>query len=245
MRICRLGRVAYDEALDLQLQLVELRQQDLIQDTILLLEHPPVITLGTRGKMEHIYREPRQLAADGVTIHKVGRGGDVTYHGPGQLVVYPIVKLYNRPGGIREFIETLEQAVISWLAEQYGLKPYTGHGKLTGIWIDDAKIMAVGLAVKQGVTMHGLALNLLTDLTPFSWINPCGLMKPVTSLHLLTQRQVDFRQAQDELAIRFADGLGEVFEWIERADLVDQAAALRRQLLSQKAHPAGSDQRGE
>ena len=226
MRICRLGRIAYDDALNLQLKLVALRQQDQIQDTILLLEHPPVITLGMRGKMEHIYREPQQLAADGVTIHKVGRGGDVTYHGPGQLVVYPIVKLYHRPGGIREFIETLEQSVISWLQERYGLNPYTGNGKLTGIWIDDAKIMAVGLAVKQGVTMHGLALNLITDLTPFSWINPCGLMKPVTSLHLLTKQPVDFGQAQTELGNRIAEGLGDAFEWIERSDLEHQAGQL-------------------
>lgn len=219
MNIVMAGMMPYDQALDLQLQLLARRQQDLIDDTLLLLEHPPVLTLGTRGNMEHIYCSQEQLDEAGVAIFKVGRGGDVTYHGPGQLIVYPIVKLYHREGGIRVFIEKLEQSVMQWLAESFQIESSAGQGKLTGIWVNDAKIMAVGLAVKQGVTMHGLALNLKTDLTPFTWINPCGLNKPVTSLHLLTDQPFDFDQTAREIGCKMADLLGDEAVWLSLTEL--------------------------
>lgn len=214
IQIVRAGMMPYDQALDLQLRLLALRQQDQVDDTLLMLEHPPVITLGTRGQMDHVYRSEEELAAAGISIHKVGRGGDVTYHGPGQLIIYPIVKLYHRPGGIRTFIETLEQTVMAWLWDVHRVRSYCGQGKLTGVWVDEAKIMAIGLAVKQGVTMHGLALNLNTDLTPFDWINPCGLDRPVTSLRELRGRPVSLPDSVSQLGGRLAAALGADAVWL-------------------------------
>lgn len=219
MNLINLGLVPYSEALELQYRLQTARQMDQIDDTILLLEHKPVLTLGTRGKLENIYCDQEELEAAGITIFNVSRGGDVTYHGPGQLIVYPIVKLYNREGGICSFIHSIEQAVIDWLKTEFDIDSYSGQNKLTGVWVGEAKIMAVGLAVNQGVTMHGLALNLLTDLKPFSWINPCGLGKPVTSLELLTAKEINFDRAVREIGELIANQLGDNFAWCGLEDI--------------------------
>lgn len=222
IQIVKAGLMPYDQALELQLRLLALRQQDRVQDTLLLLEHPPVITLGTRGRMDHIYRSEEELASAGISLYKVGRGGDVTYHGPGQLILYPIVKLYHRPGGIRDFIEMLEQAVMTWLWDVHRVRSICEQGKLTGVWVEDAKIMAIGLAVKQGVTMHGLALNLNVDLTPFGWINPCGLDRPVTSLHILRGQPVSLQDSLHSIGDRLAGAMDAVPVWMDRQALFRQ-----------------------
>lgn len=222
MDLIRLGLVPYEDALELQQTLQKKRQLDLIDDTILLLQHPPVLTLGTRGKTENIFCTEEELCEAGITVFNINRGGDVTYHGPGQLIIYPIIKLYGRSGGIREFIKSIEQAVINWLSEKHQIESHSGQDKMTGVWVGEAKIMAVGLSVNQGVTMHGFALNLNTDLKPFALINPCGLNKPVTSLHILTERPIDFSSSEIEIGSRIAEMLGEESVWQDLGNISER-----------------------
>lgn len=212
--ICRLGLADYAEVLDLQNRLVALRSDGRIADTCLLLEHPPVLTMGTRGHDEHIYLGPAELAARGIAVHWIDRGGDVTYHGPGQLVCYPIFRLSDYEGGIRLFISQLQQAILQMLATEYGIDAESRSGKLTGVWAGDRKIAAFGLAVRHGVSMHGFAFNINTDLTPFSWINPCGLSMGVTSVACELGHAVDMDTAYDQMAVFLAGAFGRPAEWV-------------------------------
>ncbi len=208
IRYLYLGRVPYGEALRLQEELVALRTQDRIGNVLLLLEHPPVLTLGRNAKRANILASDEQLAARGVTIHEINRGGDVTYHGPGQLVGYPIFDLRSlrSPSGGRlgpvDFVRLMEEALIRLCAE-FGVPAGRICG-LTGVWcyltwgnlLDESngrtakdppggerKIAAIGIHVARGVTSHGFAFNVTTDLRDFALINPCGITgRPVTSL---------------------------------------------------------------
>jgi len=212
-----LGRVAYDEALRLQEELVELRRADRIANTLLLLEHPPVLTLGRNANRANILASDQLLRSRGVTLHEINRGGDVTFHGPGQLVGYPIFDLraLARPGGGRmgpvDFVRLMEEALIG-LCACYGVHAGRIPG-LTGVWCGETevlpetfrtatgpvsastagtesirnrkKIAAIGIHVSRGVTSHGFAFNLSTDLAGFSLIHPCGIAAcPVTTLTL-------------------------------------------------------------
>ncbi|MDW7659022.1 MAG: lipoyl(octanoyl) transferase LipB, partial [Bacillota bacterium] len=198
LQICHLnGLTDYKKALMLQEKLQERRIKGEIDDLLLILEHPPVLTLGTRGDKTHIYVPENELEASGVTIHTVGRGGDVTYHGPGQIVGYPIMNVARYPGRIRSFVAAIEKAIIDLLSEQYAIKAEAGSGKLTGVWVDQAKICAIGLSIRQGVSMHGFAFNVSTDLRHFDWINPCGLSLPVTSLSRLLDRPQDLETVRE------------------------------------------------
>lgn len=183
-----LGRVDYAEALRLQEELVELRREGRIENTLLLLEHPPVLTLGRHANRANVLATDELLAARGVTLHQISRGGDVTYHGPGQLVGYPIFDLRSlakanggRMGPV-DFVRQMEEALIR-LCAAYGVRAGRIAG-LTGVWIAGArKIGAIGIHVSRGVTSHGFAFNVKTDLRDFLLINPCGITdKPVTSL---------------------------------------------------------------
>ena len=189
--ICRLGRIDYQKALILQTRLTVARGEDQIGDTCLLLEHPPVLTMGTRGHDENIFLTPEELAARQIAVYRTDRGGDVTYHGPGQIVCYPIFRLAGIEGGIRQFVSQLQQAIIMMLADDYGINAEARSGKMTGVWIGDRKIAAIGLAVKHGVSMHGFAFNINTDLSHFDWINPCGLSLGVTSVARELGHRVD------------------------------------------------------
>jgi lipoyl(octanoyl) transferase len=208
-----LGRVDYAEALRLQVELVELRTRDLIANTLLLLEHPPVLTLGRNARRANVLASDEVLAARGVTLHEINRGGDVTYHGPGQLIGYPIFDLRSlrNPSGARlgpvDFVRLIEEALIR-LCGEFGVATGRICG-LTGVWChlrrsgpaDDSlldqscsrtakdppagerKIAAIGIHVARGVTSHGFAFNVTTDLRDFQLINPCGITdRPVTSL---------------------------------------------------------------
>jgi len=209
-----LGRVAYDDALRLQAELVELRYQGRVGDVLLLLEHPPVLTLGRNANRANVLASDAMLAARGVTLHEINRGGDVTYHGPGQLVGYPIFDLRTlrkvhlrdedqSPGTVSnggrmgpvDFVRHMEEALIR-LCGVYGVRAGRIAG-LTGVWCgvstpedssnDSKKIGAIGIHVSRGVTSHGFAFNVTTDLEDFRLINPCGIIdRPVTSL----QREV-------------------------------------------------------
>lgn len=184
LRVLELGTVEYREAWDLQQQLVVDRQDERIGDTVVLLEHPPVYTLGRRATMEHVLLDVDERIAAGIDVVEVDRGGDVTYHGPGQLVVYPIVRLAGQRHVV-DFVRMLEEVAIVALA-QLGLTGARRDG-LTGVWIGREKIVAIGVRVGAGgITSHGLALNVAPDLTHFAGIVPCGLANEgVTSLAAL------------------------------------------------------------
>lgn len=168
--------VRYADAWDLQMRLHHERVMNSRPDTILILEHQPVYTVGRRTLVSDWGGDPTAAHVDGIEIHHVNRGGSVTYHGPGQLVVYPILRLTDHVRGIRAYVEQLEEAVIQCL-RQNGI---AGHrqAKTPGVWVTDlqgAKIASIGIRVDRGVTMHGLALNVDMDLSPFQGITPCGL----------------------------------------------------------------------
>jgi len=168
-----LGRIRYETAWELQRKLHAQRVSGEIPDTLLLLEHEPVFTLGKSGREENVLIPKSLLEQKGIEFFRVERGGDITYHGPGQLVGYPIFILKERLTGIRRFIEKIEQAVIEAL-DDYGIKAAT-RPRNVGVWVDNRKIASVGIAVRQWVTFHGFALNVNTDLEYFKMILPCGL----------------------------------------------------------------------
>jgi lipoyl(octanoyl) transferase len=200
MRKCslrQLGRVDYGDALELQKQAEADRKLGLTGDQLLLLEHPHVITLGRNGHMENLLAGDDVLSRAGIGFFPINRGGDVTYHGPGQLVGYPILDLRDWKRDVGAYVRTLEQCIIDTLAE-YGIE--AGRiPKLTGVWVDGRKIAAIGIHLSRWVTSHGFALNVSTDLSYFQYIVPCGLTKPVTSMEAL-----GVRASLDEVGRRFA-----------------------------------------
>lgn len=169
--------VRYADAWELQMRLHHERVMGSRTDTVLVLEHQPVYTVGRRTLVSDWGGDPSAARMDGIEIHHVNRGGSVTYHGPGQLVVYPILRLADHVRGVRAYVEQLEEAVIQCL-QQSGI---AGHRKekAPGVWVTDPqeskKIASIGIRVDRGVTMHGVALNVDMDLSPFRWITPCGL----------------------------------------------------------------------
>ena len=166
----------YQAAYDLQRRLHALVVANELPDLLLLLEHPHVYTLGRRGQQSHILASDEALTQLGVETHFTDRGGETTYHGPGQLVGYPIFNLRRWGGGVRKYVQTLEQTLIAALAAEYGygIAAYS-EGKPTGVWVGDAKIAAIGVRVSRSVTMHGFALNVCPDLSFFDHIVPCGM----------------------------------------------------------------------
>ena len=183
MRICEwreLGRIGYGAALELQRELVEKRKRGLIPDQFLLLEHPHVITLGRNGRLEHLLASPEVLERAGIEFFHTDRGGDITYHGPGQVVGYPILDLRGWRKDVVAYVRGLEQVIIEALAE-FGLRGEREPGR-TGVWIQGRKIAAIGVHVSRWVTSHGFAFNVSTDLSYFRYIVPCGLTAPVTSM---------------------------------------------------------------
>lgn len=178
-----LGRIDYSEALEIQKNLSALRMDGKIGDTLLILEHPPVITLGRRGLYSNILVPEDDLKKEGASIYEVARGGDVTYHGIGQIVGYPIIHLTDNKISVKDFVEKLEEVFIRLLKERYDITARSEEKKYTGVWVGDEKITAIGIEVKHWVTMHGFAFNVNTNLDHFQWINPCGITdKGVTSL---------------------------------------------------------------
>lgn len=190
-----LGRINYKEALAIQEKLLALRQNKEIGDTLLLLEHPPVITLGRRALYSNIVVPRDDLEKAGAGIYEVNRGGDVTYHGPGQIVGYPIIHLADCKMSVKDFVGKLEEVFIRLLKEKYGVEAHSEEKKYTGVWIGDEKIAAIGIEVKHWVTMHGFAFNVNTNLDHFQWINPCGITdKGVISLQKLLGYSLDMTE---------------------------------------------------
>lgn len=202
LEIIKLGRMDYREALELQTQLWQKVSSGEGHDTLLLVEHPPVITLGVRGMHEHILLPEEERIRLGVSTVQVSRGGDVTYHGPGQIVGYPIMNLNRWGRDIHDFVGRIENTMITLLNDDYGIHAERGDKTYTGVWVGTEKITAIGIQVKKWTTMHGFAFNVNTDLSHFQWIVPCGLSdRGVTSLEKLTGR----RQDMDKLFHRTAE----------------------------------------
>jgi lipoyl(octanoyl) transferase len=201
-----LGRIGYAEASRLQDDLVEQRRFDEISDTLLLLEHPPVITLGRRATLDDVFLSEAALTQRGIALEKTTRGGLVTYHGPGQLVGYPIVKLRARGLTVPCYVRGLELAVISVLGE-FGIQARIDEGHV-GVWTDQGKIAAIGVAQRHGVTLHGFAVNLQPDLAHFGLINPCGIGDlGVTSAAAILGHPVDVNQFKARIAGAVEDQL--------------------------------------
>ncbi len=205
LRIVRLGLVDYQETWGLQKQLAEARNRDCIPDTLLLLEHPHTFTLGRRGKVENVLLTPRQLARRGIALYHVDRGGDVTYHGPGQLVGYPILKLPPDRLDYVRYIRDVERALFHAVCD-LGV-PAQLQEEYSGVWVGNEKVCAIGVKVDaHGVTLHGFALNVNTDLSYFEHIIPCGLTdKGVTSLNQLLGRRVSTRRVEKLVVARLAE----------------------------------------
>jgi lipoyl(octanoyl) transferase len=208
MRSCQLrelGRVDYGTALDLQQRFVAERKDGSIPDQLLLLEHPHVITLGRNGQLQNLLAGEEVLRRAGISFYPTDRGGDITYHGPGQLVGYPILDLREWKRDVGAYVRTVEQAIIDTLAD-FGIS--AGRiPKLTGVWVGERKIAAIGVHISRWVTSHGFALNVTTDLSYFQYIVPCGLTKPVTSMAQLGAT-ADLHEVSQSLAAHF----GNVFE---------------------------------
>jgi lipoyl(octanoyl) transferase len=204
--IRRLGLVPYADALALQTQLVEERRGGRIGDVLLLVEHPHVLTLGVRGDggRSHILAPADLLAARGVDVHEAGRGGDITYHGPGQVVGYPILDLKPDRCDVHRYVRDLEEVLIR-VAADYGL-PGERVAGLTGVWVGGEKVAAIGVRIARWITSHGFALNVTTDLDYFKLIVPCGIAdRGVTSLSQLVGRTLDRREVEDRVIQRFSE----------------------------------------
>ncbi len=204
----------YAEALAMQRALVDDRKADRLSDTLLLVEHPHVLTLGVRGDggRSHILAAPESLAARGIEVFETGRGGDITYHGPGQIVGYPVIDLRPDRCDVHRYVRDIEEVLIRTAAD-YGLQAGRIKG-LTGVWVGDEKLAAIGVRISRWVTSHGFAFNVTTDLSYFNLIVPCGIAdRGVTSLKKLLGRDVDRAEVEDRIVGHFCD----VFERSEAA----------------------------
>ena len=214
-RLCQvyqLGRVPYLESWALQRQWADLRRAGGQPDRLLLLEHPAVITLGRNARREHLLSSPEALAAEGIDVIETNRGGDVTFHGPGQLVGYPILDLSAIRKDVVWYVRTLEEAILRTLRE-LGLASGRRSG-MTGVWVGERKVAAIGIHISRWITTHGFALNVETDLNSFRHIVPCGIGSyPVTSLQELLGPGLDRSALERRLVIHLGELLGLKMEW--------------------------------
>ena len=195
----------YAEAFRLQRELVESRQRGVIPDQLVLLEHPHTITLGRNGKRENLLATEDVLRRAGISFQETDRGGDITYHGPGQIVGYPIVDLREWKRDVGAYVRAIEQVLIDTLAD-FGISAERVAG-LTGVWTGGRKIAAIGVHISRWVTSHGFALNVTTDLSYFQYIVPCGLTLPVTSM-----AELGVSAHRDEVERAIATHFGRIFE---------------------------------
>jgi lipoyl(octanoyl) transferase len=218
LEVRRLGLVPYREALEMQQQLVEERRAGRIGDVLLLLEHPHVLTVGVRGRLgrSHVLAAAETLAAMGVDVIETGRGGDVTYHGPGQIVGYPILDLRPDRLDVHRYVRDLERVLIA-VADDFGIAAERTTG-LTGVWVGREKLAAIGVRISRWITSHGFALNVKTDLRFFDLIVPCGIAdRGVTSFERLgsTLERADVER-------RIVDRFVEVFDFAELGTLLER-----------------------
>jgi len=202
--VYQLGLVEYSDAYHLQRKLLGERLDGGIADTLLLLEHPATITIGKSGKLENVLASPTQLAKEGVSLVFTDRGGDVTYHGPGQIVGYPIFDLRERGRDAHQYVRNIEEALIRTLND-FSIK--SGRDKNhAGVWVGDEEIVAIGLSIRKWITMHGFALNVNTDLAQFALINPCGFAnRKATSMLRLLGQEIPVATVTERLLAHFSE----------------------------------------
>lgn len=218
--------VPYEAALTWQLRAHALRALGVIPDIVFFLEHTPVITVGTRGRPDHILASPEELAKRGIAVHRTTRGGDVTYHGPGQVVMYPILRLGVRQADTHSYLFNLEEIAIR-TASDFSVRAFRRAG-LNGAWTDAGKIAAIGFRIKRGVTLHGMSFNVRPDMSHFSLIVPCGLHgEPVCSLKdLLGERCPTIEQVRDRMRYHFEAVCGRELELVSPTVLGQRLAEL-------------------
>lgn len=208
LHLINLGIEPYKKIWDFQYYLQSLRLEGKIPDVLILLEHSPVFTLGKVAKQEHLLINPQKLIEEKIDLFEIDRGGDITFHGPGQIVGYPIIKLDDLYQDLHRYLRELEEVIILTLKE-YGIEGYRIPG-LTGVWVNDEKICAMGIKVTRWVTMHGFAFNINTDLSYFHKIIPCGIKdKGVTSLQKIYNHKIEIEEVK-EIIIR---NFGKIFQY--------------------------------
>ena len=197
-----IGVIPYAEAWDLQKEIFSKRKEGVINDSFLMLEHPHTYTLGKVAKREHLLLTEEELEKEKISVFDIDRGGDITYHGPGQIVGYPIINLADWQKDSHKYLRTLEQVLIDML-RNYGIESGRKEG-LTGVWIEDRKIAAIGIKISSWITMHGFALNVNTDLGLFGGIVPCGITdKQVTSLQKETGAFIPLEEVKELILKEF------------------------------------------
>jgi len=217
LTILNKGLMDYGEALELQKGLLEKRQNEEINDTLILLEHPPVITKGKRTEDHHIVLSDTLLKSKGIGLYEIDRGGEATYHGPGQLVGYLIFHLYKKQRELKKFIANVEEVFIKLLKEEYGIVADRDL-KHRGVWVGDEKITAIGISIHKAVTMHGFAFNINTNLDHFNWIIPCGITdKGVTSIKKITSKNQDM----DKIKKLTGKYLAQIFNY-EEVEIINE-----------------------
>jgi lipoyl(octanoyl) transferase len=205
IEVRRIGHIGYADGLAMQRALVDDRRAGRIGDLLLLLEHPHVLTLGVRGDRgrSHILAPPAVLASRGIEVHETGRGGDITYHGPGQIVGYPILDLRPDRCDVHRYVRDLEEVLIR-VAADYGIAATRVEG-LTGVWVGRDKLAAIGVRIARWITSHGFALNVTTELDHFNLIVPCGIAdRGVTSMARLLGRPVRRSEVEERIVVHFA-----------------------------------------
>jgi len=199
--------IDYNQAWDLQKEIFDLRRRNEINDTFFLLEHPHTYTLGKVAEKENLISTNEQLKELRINVYEIDRGGDITYHGPGQIVGYPIIKLSDWKEDTHEYLRALEEVIIKTCAE-YGLST-NRNPKYTGVWLEERKIAAIGIKVSRWITMHGFAFNVNTDLSYFGGIIPCGIRdKDVTSLQRELGKEIDINEVKEKLVKNFQKVFG-------------------------------------
>ena len=224
-QVTPLGTVDYQQALDFQVKLTRAVRDGERPNTMLLMDHPPVYTQGRLSQPGHILLAPEELERRGISLCETDRGGQVTFHGPGQLVAYPVVDLRQWGGPLR-YVRTLERTIIGTLTD-FQLKGRMVEG-ITGVWVDDRKIAAIGVKISGGVAYHGLAINVNTDLSYFDYIVPCGIEDlQVTSMAQELGQPVDLEMVQYSLAYHFGREMGfQMVEWDDAAAVSSFSQAL-------------------
>ena len=216
-KIVDLGQgVPYKETFALQKELVALRGAEKTEDILLLLEHKKVITIGNSGKTQNVLFSEEWLKKMGIDVEKINRGGDVTYHGPGQIVGYFIFNIYDYGSGVKDFFYKLEEIFIRLLKNYYNIEAVR-DSRYPGVWVGNNKITALGCAIKRGISMHGFGFNVNTDLKDFELINPCGILdRGVTSLEELVGGKLDLEQVKDQLKKTIEEVFETTLIWEEK-----------------------------
>ncbi len=232
-----LGRIDYRRALDLQMRICASRKLGLGSDALLLLEHPPTITLGRNGRWHNLLVADEALRARGVERFETDRGGDITFHGPGQIVGYPILRLEASERDVHRYMRNLEECLIRTL-QAYGIESGRNE-RYTGVWTSQGKVAAMGVHISRWITRHGFALNVNTDLSCYDLIVPCGIVgKQVTSMERLLSHPVSLEEVVRRVAGEFASVFGRDLEWRSGESMLKEFEAVNPQPEGSRPVPA-------